>query len=192
MRILHLQLTRQKNSLDPLRQISQHLHLRKHSRQYDCYMDIQSRKNYCTSRFLPQIKKGKKRTWMKTIVTMQNHGMQNPTSPMPIIKQRNMSFFYLLTVSNRCHEVRTYDCMLRIRSTCRIPSDEAFFRSGLSRHLTQRFFSLYISQVHFFSHLMKFANVRPVCSLIHDLWMLMSIPQSEKSTSSMKKQPRNE
>ena len=89
-----------KTSLDPLRQISPHLHLRKHPPQYDCYTDIQSRKNCCTSRSLPLIKKGKKQTWMKMILmTMQNHGMQYPTSPMQTTKQRKWSFSYLLTVS---------------------------------------------------------------------------------------------
>ena len=134
--------------MDLLHLISPHLHLRKHQRQSDCYMDIQSRKNYSTSSFLPLVKKRKKQTWMKTIVTMQNHGTQHPTSPMPITNQRKPSSSYLLTVSNRCYDILTSDCILRIRSTCRISSDEACLGSSLSRYFAQRFFPLYISQVH--------------------------------------------
>ena len=134
-----------KNSLDQLRQISPHLHLRKHPRQYDCYMVTQLRKNYCTSSFLPLLKKGRKQTWMKT---MQNHGRQYPISPMQITKQRKLCFSYLLTVSNRCHDIRhLIEFLLHLRSTCRIPSDEACLGSGLSRYLAQRFFSLHISEV---------------------------------------------
>ena len=100
MRALRFQLTRkQKNSLDPLRQISPHLHPRKHPQQYDCYTDIRSRKNCCTSKSLPLTKKEKERIWTKTIITIQNHGTQHLTSPMQITKQRKSSFSYLLTVS---------------------------------------------------------------------------------------------
>jgi hypothetical protein len=135
-------LTQKKNSLDRLRQISPHLHLRKHPRQYDCYMVIQLQKNYCTSSFL---QKGRKQTWMKT---MQNHGRQYPISPMQITKQRKPSFSYLLTVSNRCYDIRhLIGFLLHLRSTCRIPSDEACLGSGLSRYLAQRLFSLHISEV---------------------------------------------
>ena len=89
---------RKKYSLDPLRQIFPRLHLRRHLRQYDCYTGTQSRKNCCTSRSL-LIKKGRKQIWMKTIMMMQNHGTQYPTSPMQITKQRKSSFSYLLTVN---------------------------------------------------------------------------------------------
>ena len=43
-----------------------------------------------------------------------------------------------------------------------------------------------------FSHFMTIADVCLVCKLIHGLWMLTCIRQSEKSTSSTKKQLRKE
>ena len=43
-----------------------------------------------------------------------------------------------------------------------------------------------------FSHFMMIADVCLVCKLIHGLWMLTCIRQSEKSTSSTKKQSRKE
>jgi hypothetical protein len=117
------------------------------------------RKNCSMLSFLPLTKKEREWTWMKTIVMMQNHGTRHPTSPMLITNQRKPSFSYLLTVSNQCYNIKTSDCILHIRSTCRIPSDEACLGNGLSRYLAQRFFPLYISQVHSFSHLMRISDV---------------------------------
>lgn len=154
----------QETSLDLLHQISPRPHLRKHLRQYDCYMVIQLRKNCSMLNFLPLTKKEREWTRMKTIAMMQNHGTRHPISPMLIINQRKPSFSYLLTVSNQCYNIKTsdcilHDCILHIRSTCRIPSDEACLGNGLSRYLAQRFFPLYISQVHSFSHLMRISDV---------------------------------
>ena len=183
-----------KYSLDPLRQISPHLHLQKRLRQYDCYTDIQSRKNCCKARSLPLIRKGMKQTWMKTIMTMQNHGTQYPTSPMQITKQRKSFFSYLLTVSKIdvmvLRRLITFCCVSdRLVESPRMKRAlEAVYQSILPKG-SSPFIYLRFS---LFSHLMKIADICLVCILIHGLWMSTCIRQSEKSTSSMKKQSRNE
>lgn len=163
----------EKNSLDPLRQISLHLHLRRHRRQYDCYTDIQSRKNCCTSRSLPLIRKGMKQTWMKTIMTMRNHGTQYPTSPMQITKQRKSSFYCLLTVSKIdvmiSRRLITFFCVSdRLVESLRMKRALEAVYQGILPKGSSPFIYLRFS---LFSHLMKVADICIACKLIHGLWM---------------------
>ena len=155
-------------------------------------MDILSRRNCCTSRSLPLIKKRMKQTWMTTILTMQNHGTQYPTSPMQITKQRRSSFSYLLTVGKidvtLSHLITFFRVSDRLVESPRIKRAlEAVFQGILPKG-SSPFIYLRFSRV---SHLMRIADVCLVCKLIHGLWMSTFIRQSEKSTSSTKKQSRN-